>query len=191
MHVRFSVMPEKLNVNIGQKGDSAQLVSIEGLHSQDIFCVVIMPVPFGFSVGDFIGSIELLVDAVKSLRDNGAQDDYKKLSRELKHLRTGLECIEALSLEHNQPVQFSAAKAAVDDCFLCLDGFIQRNAKFSSLGSIPASRRTAVGFKDRWRMVQWALWKKADIAKFNSEVQKYAEAIQMLLATIQMRAPSP
>ena len=151
------------------------------------FCVVIMPVPFGFSVGDFIGSIKLLVDAVKSLRDtNGAQDDYKELIRELKHLRTGLECIEALSLDQNQPVQFSAAKAAMDDCFLCLDGFIQRNVKFSSLGSIPASRRTAVGFKDRWRMVQWALWKKADIAKFKSQVQRYAEAIQMLLATIQM-----
>lgn len=57
-----------------------------------------MQVPFAFSVGHFISGIELLLDAIKSLRDtNGAQDDYKELGRELKHLRNGLECIEALS----------------------------------------------------------------------------------------------
>ena len=146
-----------------------------------------MPVPFGFSVGDFIGSIGLLIDAFKSLRDTyGAQDDYKELDRELKHLRNGLECIEALSLDSTQPAHFTAAKAAVDDCLLCLDSFIQRNTKFASLGSTNASQWTAVGLKRRWRMVQWALWKKADITKFKSEVQKHAEAIQMLLATIQM-----
>lgn len=146
-----------------------------------------MPVPFGFSVGDLISGIELLIDAIKSLRDtNGAQDDYRELGRELKHLRNGLECIEALSLGPTPPIQLSAAKAAVHDCLLCLDSFIQRNAKFSSLGSTPGSHWTAVCLKKRWRMVQWALWKKADIAKFKSEVQQHAEAIQMLLATIQV-----
>ena len=46
-----------------------------------------MPVPFGFSVGDFISGIEFLIDAIKSLRDtNGAQDYQKELGRELKHL---------------------------------------------------------------------------------------------------------
>ena len=87
---------------------------------------MLMPVPFGFSVGDFIGSIGLLIDAVKSLRKTcGTQDDYKELGRELKHLRDGLECM-------------------------------------------------------------WALWKKADITEFKSEVQKHAEAIHLLLAKIQM-----
>ena len=37
-------------------------------------------VPFGFSVGDFIASINLLIDAVHSLSDtNGAQADYEEL----------------------------------------------------------------------------------------------------------------
>ncbi|CAD6571375.1 MAG: hypothetical protein ASARMPRED_004482 [Alectoria sarmentosa] len=146
-----------------------------------------MPVPFGFSVGDFISGIDLLLDAVKSLHDtNGAQDDYKELGRELKHLRNGLEGIKGLSVDPTQSVQFSTTEAAVHDCLLCLDGFIQRNAKFSSLGSTPASQWTAVGLKNRWRMVQWALWKKADIARFRSQVQQHAEAIQMLLETIQI-----
>ncbi|CAF9934941.1 MAG: hypothetical protein ALECFALPRED_006188 [Alectoria fallacina] len=146
-----------------------------------------MPVPFGFSIGDFINGIELLLDAVKSLHDtNGAQDDYKELGRELKHLRNGFEGIKALSLDPAQPVQSSAANAAVHDCLSCLDGFIPRNAKFSSLGSTPASQWTVAGLKNRWRMVQSALWKKADIARFRSQVQQHAEAIQMLLATIQI-----
>ena len=51
-----------------------------------------MPVPFGFSVGDFVSGIELLLDAIKSLRDsNGSRDDYKELTRELEHLKTGLK----------------------------------------------------------------------------------------------------
>lgn len=80
-----------------------------------------MPIPFGFSVGDFIDSIKLLVDAVNGLRDtNGAQDDHEELSRGLKHIRAGLEWIEPLSSDPTQPVQSSAAKAAIDDCFFGL-----------------------------------------------------------------------
>ena len=146
-----------------------------------------MPVPFGFSVGDFIGSVELLIDAVKSVRDtNGARDDYKELFRELKHLKIALECIKTLSLDPAQPVQLSAVGAAVHDCLLCLDDFIQRNVKFSSLSSTSPSQWTSAGLKNRWRMVRWALWKRADIANFKSAVQKHAEAIQMLLATVSM-----
>lgn len=100
-----------------------------------------MPIPFGFSGEDFIGSIELLVDAVKSLRYiNGARDDCKELCRELKHLKNGLECTKTLSLDPTNPVQLSAVKAAVHDCLLCLDDFTQRNARFSSLGSASASQ---------------------------------------------------
>ena len=112
-----------------------------------------MPVPFGFSGEDFIGSIELLVDEVKSLRDtNGARDDCKELCRELKYLKNGLECTKALSLDPTQPVQLLAVKAAVHDCLLCLDDFVQRNARFSSLGSPSSSQWTAAGLKTRWRV---------------------------------------
>ena len=146
-----------------------------------------MPVPFGYSVGDFIGGIELLLDGIKSLRDtNGARDDYRELIRELEHLKIGLGSVEALYIDSTQPVQYSAAKAMVDDCLMCIDNFIQQNARFSSLDSTPASRRTVTGIKDRWRMVQWALWKKTDVFRFKSQVQQHVEAIQMLLASIQV-----
>ena len=142
-----------------------------------------MPVPFGFSVGDFVSSIKLLLDGIKSLRDtNGARDDYRELVRELKHLKTGLISVEALYIDSTQPIQCSAAKAVVDNGLLYIDDFIQRNARFSSLDSIPASRWTIAGLKDRWRMVQWTLWKKADVVRFKSQVQQHVEAIQMLLA---------
>lgn len=54
-----------------------------------------MPVPFGFSVGDFVSGIELLLDGIKSLRDtNGARDDYRELIRELEHLKMGLKALK-------------------------------------------------------------------------------------------------
>ena len=74
----------------------------------------------------------------------------------------------------------------VDDCFMRIDDFIKRNAKSSSLEFTPARQWTVAGLKDRWQMVQWALWKKADVVRFKSEVQQHVEAIQMLLMSIQM-----
>ena len=146
-----------------------------------------MPVPFGFSVGDFVGGIELLLDGIKSLRDtNGARDDYRELVRELEHLKNGLRSVEALYIDSTQPIQCSPAKDMVDDCLMRIDDFIQQNARFSNLDSTPASRWTVAGLKDRWRMVQWALWKKADVVRFKSQVQQHVEAIQMLLASIQV-----
>ena len=146
-----------------------------------------MPVPFGFSVGDFVSGIELLLDGIKSLRDtNGARDDYRELIRELEHLKNGLKSVEALYIDSTQPIQCSAAKAMVDDCLMRIDDFIQQNARFSSLDATPAGRWTVAGLKDRWRMVQWALWKKADVVRFKSQVQQHVEAIRMLLTSIQM-----
>lgn len=91
-------------------------------------------VPFGFSVGDFIAGINLLIDAVHSLSDtHGAQADYEELGRQLKNLRNGFECIEGLKLDATHPAQASAVDTALNDCRLCVDGFVKRNSKFKSL----------------------------------------------------------
>ena len=148
---------------------------------------ILMPVPFGVSVGDFIVGIEVLIDAIKSLSDtHGAQADYKELFRELNSLKTALGCIQNLSLDPSQPTQASAVNAAIDDCILCVDTFVKRNSKYSSLDSKQGKAWSLDGLNSCRRMVQWAIWKKKDVAKFRAQVQQHADAIQMLLATIQM-----
>ena len=144
-------------------------------------------VPFGFSVGDFIAGINLLIDAIHSLNDtNGAQADYEELGRQLRNLKNGFECIEGLNLDTMQVAQVSAVDTALSDCRLCIDAFIKRNSRFKSLETPSGEKWTLAALKRQGRKVQWALWKKADVAKFRAEIQQHSEAVQMLLASIQM-----
>lgn len=144
-------------------------------------------VPFGFSVGDLIAGINVLIDAVHSLSDtNGAQADYQELGRQLKNLRNGFECIEGLKLDATQSAQASAVNTALNDCRLCVDDFVKRNGKFRCLEEISDNQWSLAALKRQGRKVQWALWKKADVAKFRAAIQQHSDAIQMLLASIHM-----
>lgn len=144
-------------------------------------------VPFGFSVGDFIAGINLLIDAIHSLSDiNGAQADYEGLGRQLSNLKNGFECIEGLVLDDTQKAQVSAVHTALSDCRLCIDDFIKRNNRFKNLETSCGEQWTLAALKKQGRKVQWALWKKADVAKFRAAIQLHSEAVQMLLASIQM-----
>ena len=128
-----------------------------------------------------------MIEGIKSLSDtNGAQADYKKLWCELDSLKKGLECIQSLSLDPTQPAQVSAVNSVVNDCLSCVDAFVNRNSKYSALNSTSAKIWSLAGLRNRGLMVQWALWKKADVAKFRTQVQQHADAIQMLLATLQV-----
>lgn len=144
-------------------------------------------VPFGFSVGDFIAGLNLLIDAVHSLSDtDGAQADYSELGRQLKSLRKGFECIQGLNIHVTQSAQASAVDTALNDCRLCLDRFVKRNSKFKSLEATSGTQWSLAALERQGRKVQWALWKKADVAKFRAAIQQHSNALQMLLASIQM-----
>ena len=144
-------------------------------------------VTFGFSVGDFVAGISLIIDAVHSLSDtHGAPADYEELGRQLKNLRNGFECIEGLNLYVTQCAQRSAVDTALNDCRLCLDDFVKRNGKIKSLEAPSGRQWSLAALKRQGRKVQWALWKKADVAKFRGAIQQHSDAVQMLLASIQM-----
>lgn len=143
--------------------------------------------PFGFSVGDFITGVNLLIDAVHSLSDTyGAQADYKELGRELQSLNSGLDGIKALSLDSTQTIGISAVNAAVDKCHACVEDFVQRNSKFKSLETTSGKKWSLATVKKCGRGVQWAVWKRDDVAKFRDQVQYHSGAIGMLLATLQV-----
>jgi hypothetical protein len=65
-----------------------------------------MPVPFGFSVGDFIAGIKLLKNAVDSLSDaRGATVDYSELRKTLDSLDKALDAANQLTApEHRAAV---------------------------------------------------------------------------------------
>ena len=144
-------------------------------------------VPFGFSIGDFIDGISLLIDGVKSFSEtHGAKADHQKLRRDLISLKNTLDGIQTLSLDATQIAQQTAVNAALDDCRSCVDGFVQRNSKFERLGSTPAKQWSLAAFRNHALGVQWAILKKAEVAKFRTEVQQQSDNIELLLATWQM-----
>ena len=147
-----------------------------------------MPVGFGFSVGDFIAGINLLIEIVKSFSEtHGAKADYQELGRELISLKNALDGIQALSLNTAQAAQISAVNAAVDACRLSVDGFVQRNNKFRSLGCAPVKQWSLAAFKNGVLGVKWAILKKNKVVKFRADVQAHSNGIQMLLATLQVQ----
>ena len=135
-----------------------------------------MPVAFGFSVGDFITGINLLIDSIKSLDEaHGAKADYEGLQQQLTSLKNALDGIEALSLDKTQ-------KAAMIDCRSCVDGFVRRNSAFRSLSSSHTKTGTMAAFRNGVLGVRWAILKKKDVAKFRAEVQQHCHNIHLLLA---------
>ena len=144
-------------------------------------------IPFGVSVGDFFAGINLLIDAVHSLGEtNGAQADYEELGRQLQNLKKGFECIQGLNLDATQLVEASAVDKALNDCRLCMDTFARRNSKFKSLEALCGEKWSLATLKRQGRKMQWALWKKADVARFRAAIQQHSDAVQMLLISIQM-----
>ena len=146
-----------------------------------------MPVAFGFSIGDVIAGINLLIDSVKSLDSaHGAKADYQELGRELSSLNDALDGIQALSLSQAQLAQVKAVNTAVDGCRICIDGFVQRNSKFQSLDSTPAKRWSPAAFKKGVLGIRWAIVKKKEVAKFRLDIQRHSDRILLLLATLEM-----
>lgn len=143
-----------------------------------------MPAAFGFSVGDLIRGIELIIEATHSLsQSNGAPAHYRELGRELANLQKTIGHIQNLMADITDPTLASAIAAAGNDCNTCVETFMRRNNKFSALESVQAVPWTFSGLKTRGRMVQWALGKKADISKFRGEIQLHVGNLDMLVAT--------
>ena len=146
-----------------------------------------MPVAFGFSIGDFVAGINLLIESVKSLDEaHGAQADYQELGRELSSLINALDGIQTLSLSLALVAQVNAVNFAVDGCRLCIDGFVQRNTKFQGLDSTPLKRWNLAAFKKGVLGIRWAIVKKNEVAKFRSDIQRHSGHILILLATLEM-----
>ena len=144
-------------------------------------------VPFGFSVGDFVAGVDLLIDAIHSLSNTyGAQAAYRELQGELQSLNSGLNGIRTLSLDSPDEIEISAVVEAVDRCHACVENFIRRNSKFKSLEATPGKRWSLIALKQCGRGVEWAIWKTDDVAKFRVQVQYHSGAIGMLLATLQV-----
>jgi Fungal N-terminal domain of STAND proteins len=142
-----------------------------------------MPVPYGFSVGDFIAALELVSTVIDALRSsNQVRDEYSELMRQLYGLETALLHLNRLSIDDAPVSEVLALRQMATQCQGTIDKFRKKVQKYD-----PALRlEGADSLKAKWKRVKWSLCRNDDIRKFQADLLGHTEAISLLIETIQL-----
>ena len=140
-----------------------------------------MSVGFGFSFGDFVEAISLVITLYDALKDStGASADIRMLNAELSVLKTALEAVQDCKLEESDS-QYDTAIQAVGDCQKCISEFIEKTLdKY-----LPITERHKP-LKDSLKKVKWVLCKKEDVEKLRAKLARHVQAITLLISAIQL-----
>ncbi|KAH6847187.1 hypothetical protein B0I37DRAFT_374439 [Chaetomium sp. MPI-CAGE-AT-0009] len=132
---------------------------------------------FGFSAGDFIAAVGLLVNVTNALKDaGGASDEYRSLVRELRLLE---RVLKQPHLRQGTQAVFSADITQQTDLTLdTLSSFLQTISKFDAkLGPQAASGwHHGVG-----RKTQWAVAYAKEVEKLRVKVATHLAELNVLL----------
>ncbi|PVH82988.1 hypothetical protein DL98DRAFT_570192 [Cadophora sp. DSE1049] len=143
-----------------------------------------MSVGFGFSVGDFIAAIDLIGKVIDALRSSSeAGSEYRELLVQLFSLETALLQVKRLDCDDTQYQEVIALRQAAAQCKRTIDSFWEKNKRYQP--SLEGRGSTST-LRNGWMKIRWAVCKKDDITKFKRDLAGHTEAIQLLLATVQM-----
>lgn len=139
-----------------------------------------MPIPFGFSAGDFVAGIKLCKNAFEALSDaRGARADYAALRETLDVLEKAFNAANQVSARHTRPVVVKQ----ISNCKECIQRFLKDFAKFELLKNVSADQDKV---KFAFRKLQWSLCKEGDVRKFREHLQIHVDALQLQLSILQM-----
>ena len=145
-----------------------------------------MAAPFGFSVGDFIGALNLVSDVIDALRESGqASTEYRELLRQLYSLETALIQVKRLSLEQAQQSELAALKHAAVSCQETINAFGNKTRSYEPYRW--CQEASSLGIRGRWKKIKWSLFRKNDVDKFKADLAGHTVAIQLLLSTVQIQ----
>jgi hypothetical protein len=142
-----------------------------------------MPVPFGFSVGDFVSCIGLVRKVIAGLEESpGATAEYNSLVNELKILKSTLSAIKDLKVDNEtDSTKLKAAAAQIESS---IEAFLSKIYKYDSSFRPSTTRK----LRDNLRKVQWVLFSKEDVKKFQAEIQGQTVFLQLYMTRLQMYA---
>jgi predicted DNA-binding protein YlxM (UPF0122 family) len=144
-----------------------------------------MAVGFGFSVGDIIASLKLIVTAVDALNESGkSSTSFNGLINELKALTSALEIVRDLDIDDNQQVIKVAIQGVIAQCLTTLQDFEKKVAKYQK----HLQSNNTVSLEDRWYKIKWAICKKEDVAHLRVEIRGHTLCISMLLQALDVEA---
>jgi hypothetical protein len=116
-----------------------------------------MVVPFGFSIGDVVASVNFLKNVFDSLSDaRGARADYIELRETLDRLKKALEAAN----QYTTPQHEAVLQEEIGGCKECIKRFLGVFAKFELLRSDPAD---VSELEFALRKLQWSLREKDNV----------------------------
>lgn len=144
---------------------------------------------FGFSVGDFLATIELVHDLAVALSDShGSSSKFKGLIQELYSIERVMIEIKNLQVPVVLESNIRMIQQAASQCQRAITDFLQRNdAYMPRLGQAGSTHR----WKDAFCKMKWAVYKTDDVEELRASLRGHSMAMGPMLQILQMRASSP
>ncbi|KAL0639007.1 hypothetical protein Q9L58_001888 [Maublancomyces gigas] len=145
-----------------------------------------MPVPgFGYSVGDFIATIELIAKVIAAFRDGtGASSEYRQVLQELETLLNLLQHISTVQSTERNFACVNAIKGVALNLQAPLRKFLDNICKrYGALGGgqKKGPSNMGAGLAVIGRKAQWAIVMEKDIAKLRTAIGTNMSSILLLL----------
>ncbi|KAM0697810.1 hypothetical protein Q7P36_002664 [Cladosporium allicinum] len=141
-------------------------------------------VPFGFSVGDFVASIELIHKAAKALRSTpGATGHYQQTLLDLELIESVLRRVQGLSPASANHETIRLIQLCGQTCHVPLDHFLQKAKKLEPFLNFNGNS-SAVKFlhiRKAGHKLRWAILLEEDVAKLKASIGPGIEIINTLL----------
>lgn len=137
---------------------------------------------FGFSVGDFIAGINLLVKTISAVKDRGSSAEYRTVTGTLKQLSSVFEGLSELEIK--DAAQQRALDVLSTKCGQTIFEFLNKMKKYdASLGTPKSTSQLEAAI----RRVQWSLCSQEELRKFQAQLQADLLALQTTLQMIHIK----
>ena len=138
-----------------------------------------MAVPIGFSIGDFIATIQLLKDISKTLNEHGgAQSHYQHTVRNLETIQAILSRLESFHSASGQTTQINAIRAQAQATQKEVQDFVRKIQKFKTTLGLGAPAGKRYGVIDK---LKWSRKEAKGAAELSKSVDVQLRNIQVLL----------
>ena len=144
---------------------------------------------FGFSAGDFVTAIELIVRISKALREiGGASDECSVVIQDLQILRQSFDFLQQIRPTEGDLSRINAIRTLAITCTKPLKEFSEKIER--SYGTLSSSRSSRHLWSHAGRKVQWSLFAAEDISKFRSFITGKIVVIGLLLGAFNYESTS-
>lgn len=151
-----------------------------------------MPVPFGFSIGDFIAVAELARDIAKALDDSrGSRAGVARLIALLYSLDRAIQVASGIFLSSSRTANrgnfanagpLNGMSYEADRCKRLMEEFMESSRKYTE--ALQNGRGS--NLKQSWRKITWCLFKEQDVNQLHDNLQTHIHAFE-IYASASMR----